>query len=103
MDADTGCLSVSSCRSTGSGPGVLIKPRSSTRKGAERSAPFYDAFAQLAEAPGIGHSRSDLTSLPVFFWTVRDRYAVVYRKSQPLEIVRVLSWKRDVEALLIRQ
>lgn len=61
---------------------------------------FYAAFARLAELPGLGHRRPDITALPVHFWTVRDRYAVVYRKATPLQIVRVLSWKRDVETML---
>ena len=29
----------------------------------------YEAFALLADQPGIGHQRQDLTSLPVLFWT----------------------------------
>ncbi len=61
---------------------------------------IYAAFVRLAEMPGLGHRRPDITALPVHFWTVRDRYAVVYRKTIPLQVVRVLAWKRDIEALL---
>lgn len=61
---------------------------------------LYAAFAQLANNPGLGHRRPDLTPLPVHFWTLRGRYAVVYRKTQPIEIVRILAWKRDIETLL---
>lgn len=63
---------------------------------------LYDALGRLAENPGLGHRREDLTDLPVFFWNVLDRYAVVYRKRRPLEIVRVLPWKMDIPTLLQR-
>ena len=61
---------------------------------------IYDAFEMLARNPHLGHRRSDLTLLPVFFWTAFKEYAVIYRKSDPLQIVRVLAWKRDVPTLL---
>jgi len=60
----------------------------------------YRAFDRLAANPHLGHARPDLTSLPVFFWTVLKRYAVIYRKAEPLQIVRVLPWRRDVATLL---
>jgi len=63
---------------------------------------MHDALGRLAANPGLGHRRSDLTALPVHFWTVLGRYAVVYRKRQPLEVVRVLGWKQDVPAILRR-
>jgi antitoxin ParD1/3/4/toxin ParE1/3/4 len=61
---------------------------------------IYDAFDMLARNPQLGHRRSDLTSLPVFFWTAFKGYAVIYRKTDPLQIVRVLAWKQDVPTLL---
>jgi plasmid stabilization system protein ParE len=61
---------------------------------------IYDAFEKLARNPHLGHRRSDLTPLPVFFWTVLKGYAVIYRKTDPLQIVRVLAWKQDVPTLL---
>jgi plasmid stabilization system protein ParE len=61
---------------------------------------IYDAFDMLARNPNLGHRRSDLTSLPVFFWTAFKSYAVIYRKTDPLQIVRVLAWKQDVPTLL---
>ena len=52
---------------------------------------FYEAFQKLADRPGIGHPRHDLTGQPVRFWPVRS-YLVVYKAdSRPLEIVRVCS------------
>ena len=62
---------------------------------------LYEAFEWLGANPHRGHARPDLTRLPVFFWTVfRRRYAIVYRKGEPLQIVRVLAWRRNVVALL---
>jgi plasmid stabilization system protein ParE len=61
---------------------------------------IYDTFEVLARNPHLGHRRSDLTPLPVFFWTALKRYAVIYRKTDPLQIVRVLAWKQDVPTLL---
>lgn len=42
---------------------------------------IFDACALIAEAPLHGHSRPDLTSRPLRFWTVTryPNYAVVYR------------------------
>src|ERR1043165_3246730 len=48
------------------------------------------AFEYLAEWPGSGHSRPDLTGRDLRFWPVRS-YLVVYReKSDPLQIGRHL-------------
>jgi len=54
----------------------------------------------LAEMPGKGHVREDLTDDEVLFWPVY-RYLVVYRPgTAPLEVVRVLHGARDVERIL---
>ena len=60
---------------------------------------FYRAFDQLAEMPGIGHKRQDLTERIVLFWPVHS-YLVIYRDSKPLRIIRVIHGKRDVKRLL---
>ena len=58
------------------------------------------AFEMLAERPGIGHSRQDLTNRPVKFWSVYS-YLIVYDPaSRPLSIIAVLHGARDVEHLL---
>jgi antitoxin ParD1/3/4/toxin ParE1/3/4 len=58
------------------------------------------AFEQLADTPGIGHGREDLTTRPVKFWAVYS-YLVVYDPlSTPLTILAVLHGARDVERLL---
>lgn len=61
----------------------------------------YDTFARLARHPGMGHSRRDLTSLPVRFWTFRSHYMIIYRgEAPPIGILRVLSGYRDIAAIL---
>jgi plasmid stabilization system protein ParE len=59
-----------------------------------------DAMQLLADNPGIGHLRSDLTPQDVRFWPV-FKYLVIYRPdTKPLEVVRVLHGGRDVRRLL---
>jgi plasmid stabilization system protein ParE len=54
----------------------------------------------LAGNPGIGHKRTDLTHLPVFFWSV-DAYLILYRVANAqVEIVAVTQGSRDVPRLL---
>jgi plasmid stabilization system protein ParE len=54
----------------------------------------------LADNPGIGHLRPDLTPQDVRFWSV-FKYLVIYpADTKPLEIVRVLHGKRNVRRLL---
>jgi plasmid stabilization system protein ParE len=61
---------------------------------------IFAAFESLAKTPGKGHYRSDLSTEPLRFWRVRE-YLIIYRsEKKPLEIVRVLHGKRDVQALL---
>lgn len=58
------------------------------------------AFQQLVDFPHSGHIRTDITSLPVRFWTVHS-YAVNYDSEiSPLTIIRVLHWRRDIEEVL---
>ena len=57
---------------------------------------FFQAFDHLAQWPGQGHFRRDLTDRSVRFWPVGS-YLVVYREDRvPLEIVAVLHGARDV-------
>jgi plasmid stabilization system protein ParE len=60
---------------------------------------IYDACAFVAEAPMRGHSRPDLTTRSLRFWTVTrfPNYVVVYRpETAPLEIVAVIHGKRNI-------
>ena len=60
---------------------------------------LVDAFESLADVPGKGHKRPDLTSRDVLFFSVYQ-YMIVYRRATMVEIVAVLHGKRDVRRLL---
>ena len=64
---------------------------------------IYDACASLAKAPLRGHSRKDLTKLPVRFWTVLryPKYVIAYDPAdKPLRIIRILHGARNVDGEL---
>jgi plasmid stabilization system protein ParE len=64
---------------------------------------IYDACARLGEAPRRGHSRSDLTSRSLRFWTLTryPHYTVVYRpETAPVQVVAVLHGKRNIQRIL---
>jgi plasmid stabilization system protein ParE len=64
-------------------------------------AALFEAFDSLAAQPGMGHTRPDLTGRDLRFWTVMNRYMIVYREArEQLEIVRVFGPGRDVAAML---
>ncbi len=57
------------------------------------------ALQFLADNPGAGHGRADLTEEPVKFWPVFS-YLIVYDPAmEPLGVARVLHASRDLEAL----
>ena len=61
---------------------------------------LFAAFEELAQTPGLGHLRSDLTSLPVHFFAL-DPYLIVHqRNAKPLAILAVLHGSRDLKKLL---
>ncbi len=60
---------------------------------------LVDAIEGLADVPGKGHKRPDLTSRDVRFFSVYQ-YMIVYRRAVPMEIVAVLHGKRDLKRLL---
>ena len=61
---------------------------------------IYAAIKKLAQMPGMGHTREDLTSRPLRFWPVYS-YLIVYRvEADHIEIVRVLSGYRDIGTML---
>ena len=62
---------------------------------------IYDACSFVAKAPMRGHSRTDLTTRSLRFWTLTryPNYTFVYRPATiPLEIVAVLHGKRTYGA-----
>lgn len=61
---------------------------------------IFKGFYRLAEMPGIGHRRADLTSRSVLFYRILS-YVIVYQPgSVPLQILGVLHGKRNVARLL---
>jgi plasmid stabilization system protein ParE len=61
---------------------------------------FLDAFRKLADQPGMGHLREDLTDEPFRFWSV-GAYLIIYRPDiEPLEILRVVHGSREIARLL---
>ncbi|MGB8773933.1 MAG: type II toxin-antitoxin system RelE/ParE family toxin [Terriglobales bacterium] len=60
---------------------------------------LVDAFEGLADAPGKGHKRSDLTNRDVLFFSVYQ-YMIVYRRAKLVEIIAVLHGRRDVRRVL---
>lgn len=62
---------------------------------------LYAAFERLAEHPQLGHRRTDLTNRPVLFWPVmRQAFAVIYRASAPIVILRIVRWRRLSDSVL---
>jgi plasmid stabilization system protein ParE len=56
----------------------------------------------LADMPGMGHRRDDLADETLRALSVRS-YLIVYRPDAvPLEVVRIVSGYRDIEALFRR-
>jgi len=61
------------------------------------------ALQMLAQNPGAGHVRDDITDEPVKFWPV-FAYLIIYDPAmQPLGVARVLHASQDVESLLKRR
>ena len=61
---------------------------------------FMTAFGDLAELPGKGHLRQDLTRLSLHFFSI-DPYLIIYRRdSSPLAIHAVLHSSRNIRKLL---
>jgi toxin ParE1/3/4 len=77
-----------------------IQKQSSLEMADRVEAVIRDRFAFLAENPGAGHWRKNLTEEVVKFFPVYS-YLIVYRpETTPLQIVSILHGRRDVERLL---
>lgn len=60
----------------------------------------YDTFELIAQRPGIGHRRPDLTDRPVLFKPLMGAFAIIYRTDPTVEIVHVRRWRQDLLRLL---
>jgi antitoxin ParD1/3/4/toxin ParE1/3/4 len=81
--------------------GIVAYIRRDNRDAAKRvRSELRAAMQMLADLPGMGHAREDLTPEPVRFWSVYS-YLIVYKPdSKPLQVLRVLHGARDVGAVL---
>jgi plasmid stabilization system protein ParE len=64
---------------------------------------IFAAFEFLAAAPMRGHTRPNLTTRSLRFWTLTryPNYSLVYRpETTPLQIVAVLHGKRNAQRIL---
>jgi plasmid stabilization system protein ParE len=64
---------------------------------------ILSACTSLARHPLLGSKRTEITPLPVRFWTVTrfPNFIVVYRPdTKPLQVIAVVHGKRNIEALL---
>jgi plasmid stabilization system protein ParE len=60
---------------------------------------LYEAMQSLAEQPGMGHTRADVTNTHYRFWSVY-RYLIAYRNDRnPLTVARVVHGARDFARL----
>src|SRR5690242_17603111 len=77
-----------------------IKKQSSVAMADRVEAVILDRIAFLAENPGAGHWRRNLTERPVKFFPVYS-YLIVYRpETKPLQIASILHGRRDLEPIL---
>ena len=61
---------------------------------------FYETFSSLAQTPGQGHSRKDLTQRHVLFFPLYS-YLIVYRPDvEEIRILTVVHGRRNVKRIL---
>jgi plasmid stabilization system protein ParE len=59
---------------------------------------LFAALSRLAQTPGMGHHRKDLTDERHRFWTVYS-YVIAYRhQTRPLETIAIVHGARQLEA-----
>lgn len=78
-----------------------IKRQSSLEMAERVESVIRDKIVFLAENPGAGHWRKNLTTEAVRFFPVYS-YLIVYRpETKPLQVVAILHGRRDVERILM--
>lgn len=64
---------------------------------------MHHSMQALADMPGMGHLRQDLSDESLRFWSVYS-YLIIYRpETQPLQIIRILHGARDIASVLESQ
>ena len=77
-----------------------IRDRSSEETADRVEQTIRRKFIAVANAPGTGHRRRDLTGAPVLFFPVYS-YLIVYRaEAKPIQIVAILHGNRDLKVVL---
>lgn len=61
---------------------------------------IWDAMDRLVQYPKLGHTRTDLTELPLRFWSIYSYMIVYMDDSVPLTIVGVVHASRDLPRIL---
>jgi plasmid stabilization system protein ParE len=80
-----------------------LKQQSSVTVADRVESAIREKMSILAETPGVGHRRTDLTVEDVKFFPVFS-YLIVYRPEKtPLQIVSILHGHRDVAQILKRR
>jgi antitoxin ParD1/3/4/toxin ParE1/3/4 len=75
-------------------------PSGSPRNALKVFDKLHEAMNRLAELPGIGHRREDITSRRVLFWPVYS-YLIVYDPGdRPIKIVHIVHGARNLQAIL---
>lgn len=67
---------------------------------------IYEACAFVAEAPLRGHTRTDLTTRPLRFWTLSryPNYMVIYGpETVPVQVIAVVHGRRNLQRILRRR
>lgn len=70
--------------------------RAATRVRSELQA----TMRQLADFPGMGHTRPEVGDDTLRFWAVYSYLIVYWHPTKPLQVIRVLHGARDVENAL---
>jgi len=77
-----------------------IKEQTSVEMADRVESVIREKMAFLAQMPGAGHRRKNLTDHDVRFFSVYS-YLIVYRAGvKPLQVVSILHGRRDVEQIL---
>ncbi len=64
---------------------------------------IYEACTFIADTPRAGHTRADLTSLNLRFWTLTayTNYSIVYRPdTSPVRVIAILHGGRNLRRVL---
>ena len=69
----------------------------------EMTQELIAAFRMLAENPGLGHLRPDLTTNFYYFFPVEPFLIIYERRVDPLPVIRILHASRDIKKVLRRR